>query len=87
MKSRRNSATIKKDGVSKPHIKQLLKEWFSECNIPLTDETFQILDKIGVENSADMKELDDDDINNVCSTLQNSQAKRLRKALEPSTSK
>ena len=87
MKSRRNSATIKKDGVSKPHIKQLLKEWFSECNIPLTDETFQILDEIGVENSADMKELDDDDINNVCSTLQNSQAKRLRKALEPSTSK
>ena len=62
---------------------KLLDEWFSERNIPLTDETKQILDDIGVESPSDLKELDDDDINSVCKTLKKLQAKRLKKALEP----
>jgi hypothetical protein len=77
---------LKENGSEAPHPQQLLKDWFSEHKIPLTDETIQILNEIGVENQSDMKELDDDDVNNVCSTLKKLQAKRFRKALEPKQS-
>ena len=49
----------------------------------MTDETLRILDELGVEAPGDMNELDDGDINIVCSTLKKLLAKRFRKALDP----
>ena len=49
--------------------KTMLSKWFEDNRIPLSDETFNILNEIGVEAPVDLKDLDSEDIENICSTL------------------
>lgn len=59
----------------------MLSKWFEDNRIPLSDETFNILNEIGVEAPVDLKDLDSEDIENICSTLKKLQVVRFKKAV------
>ena len=52
--------------------------WLSKHKITKNDEMLQVMSEIGIEHPDDMSELDDDDVEAICSTLTKIGAKRFR---------
>ena len=58
-----------------------IKAWMSKHKITSNNGTLEMLSKIGVECPDDMSDLDDEDVEAICSTLKKISAKRFRNAL------